>query len=1309
MGNSAKPTLNGQFVLTEFTIGYRIPARTEYKVDYNFAISMQRSNSSVAQGCTIELFMLGQTDAQDCGTLSGTTLWFTSLTQSPYVVASATKTGSEVASDTFSTSVTYSNRTDDEQTITTSLVLKAGNTASPGTTSYWKYAKLTAQPNVTQINDLWVEAPSDVSVDYSGTEYTDSTLDSISSISNASWYDPSKMTLSLQNGTAQNAGNYDIDVSLINANPTDDPWKLSNGTFTRDTQTVKLTINKITPIVSFGYAETTDQYTAKGTQDEFPTPTVTYNGSTVAGTISWGSQFPEGSSSGTRKDYEYTFTPEDITNYNTVTSSISLKYKTANIQSITATIKDTELAVYASTDKTILVDAFFTVTVKYTGIAEEEEVKSYEIIGWKAGENVPVQIMIGTIISNTVTVPSIGIDKIENLTVIFNQGSNVITPLTTGDELKTMFTNVIAKWNYSNETKSLAANEYEVEFTPVIGTDTSTVTVKYTNSDTTVVSATPIGTITVVKATYNVADITLSGDKNPVYNGQAHALNTSGTLPAGVTAVITYKKEGEAASTTAPTDAGTYTVTLTFTQTDTTNYETITKTASETLTINKATVTGISFVGDTKPEITGTTYTLEATGVPTWVTVEYFYNNQTFTGASAAGSYLITAKFTIDAEHAKNYAAIGDKTATLTISDKPSVEGADNIVVQPTISATYTGSAVDYTAKNVPSGVTVSYEIAKTGDASFSGTEIINAGEYTVTVKFVTAADKAPIADKICVITISKANYNSVEFKNSQVVYDGEEHTLTVTGTLSDGVIPTYSVKGQEGTGFTEIGEYEFTVTFSNPDPENYNDMEPMTATLKIVAASATGITASVASGTHIDVLNTLEDLKPHITVTINLTGNNSETTDDFELECATLRDGVHFEVGPQKVTVKYGEFSTEITITVNKAKAARPVFSGKISYTGNEIKPKAADFEGFDGTVMSFVENKLQGGVNVGSYKAVFALTDTERYEWAATLSGYSKKLLVRAITFEGEAAEPQLAANEIAVEWNVAKAVVTATKASSGLPVFKSESYKGAWANAVTLKYFTDETCTTEVVASELETGTQYFAKVELVDAANFALDESLSGFLDPFPYTPAAPAISSGDKALEFFKDNWLWLVLAVAVLILLIVIIVLAVRLAKKKRYNEEERLMRFVPSQDMSQFMAMMQAASTGNSSVSPELYAILSGMNAKIDMLQQSTAKLSQLPAPPQTTDSSEPLSEEISVIVEAAVKKALAENAAKSAGGRPAPKDLASKPLVDAEAIKRAQEPIDDDRIVDWGGFYNLADEKEIADVVNSNGKKNK
>ncbi|MDE7076791.1 MAG: hypothetical protein K2O62_05670, partial [Clostridia bacterium] len=250
--------------------------------------------------------------------------------------------------------------------------------------------------------------------------------------------------------------------------------------------------------------------------------------------------------------------------------------------------------------------------------------------------------------------------------------------------------------------------------------------------------------ITINKGTFDVSGITFTGD-TLTYDESAHSIAYAGTLPDGVNAEYEYSGTKQAT----PfefTNAGTYNIILSFTHSNA-NYNVITKTLPATLKIDKATVTGITFASEVQPEITDVTYTLEATGYPLWVTVTYSVTDEegnplTGTSFSAAGTYKFTATFT----HTDgNYEQIGPKTATLTISDKPPVAGADDIVVPPTITATYNGSSVDYKAQNVPDGVDVTYTIVKKDDAAFSGTDIINVGEYTVTVSFDTGAAYAPL------------------------------------------------------------------------------------------------------------------------------------------------------------------------------------------------------------------------------------------------------------------------------------------------------------------------------------------------------------------------------------------------------------------------------------------------------------------------------------------------------------------------------------------------------------------------------------
>ncbi|MDE7076555.1 MAG: MBG domain-containing protein, partial [Clostridia bacterium] len=680
-----------------------------------------------------------------------------------------------------------------------------------------------------------------------------------------------------------------------------------------------------------------------------------------------------------------------------------------------------------------------------------------------------------------------------------------------------------------------------------------TVTVSFTTAADKADIAPKTCVVTISKGTYNMNGVALSGDLNPVYNGQAHTLTLTGTLPAGVDYSISYTQNGEEVE---PVNAGDYDVTVTFTG-DYDNYIKIGD-ITATLTVGKATVTGIVFAGDVKPEITGETYTLEATGVPEWVTVTYSVTDEDENALEGklfgdAGKYIFTATFTHSND---NYEQIGPKTATLVISDKPPVEGADDIVVEAEINVDYNGSPVDYSAKNVPDGVGVSYEILKDGEP-FDGEEIVEVGVYTITVIFETAPDKAPIASKPCVVTISKGTYNmdGVELTGSRtVVFDGEAHGLTLAGTLPDGVEYTvkYYLNGEETTPIA-VGTYDVVVTFTNPDTVNYNDIGNIEATLTISDAVITSISAAVDEGAAFTTVNTLDELKAKLTVTAVYDNGSTEAVEEFTISAA-IRDGGLLEVGTQTVTVTYDDFTTTVQIEVARAKVALPVYKNTLSYSGGEIKPTAADFEGFDGALMAFVADKTDAGLNAGTYKAVFALTDTERYEWA-TATTFKKALFAVALYDE-----TALDDNEAAVEWSLARAKISATRANGSLPVFASESFGGSLADIVGLKYYSDETCTEEISADELAYSTKYYVKAELLDGANFELDESAMAFsATAFEYTTPEKELTLWEKVVKFVFANWLWIAIGAAVLLVLIIIIACAARSAKKKREREERRI------------------------------------------------------------------------------------------------------------------------------------------------------
>lgn len=154
-------------------------------------------------------------------------------------------------------------------------------------------------------------------------------------------------------------------------------------------------------------------------------------------------------------------------------------------------------------------------------------------------------------------------------------------------------------------------------------------------------------TFVIAKANYNMSGITMS-DKTVTYNGEAHSIAIEGTLPDGVS--VSYENNNQ-------TNVGEYTITANFVGSS--NYNDIAP-MSATLTIEKATydMSGVVF-SDKAVVYTGNAFSIEATNLPTGVSVEYQNN-----GKTEIGEYTITAKFTGDAD---NYELIDDMTATLTI------------------------------------------------------------------------------------------------------------------------------------------------------------------------------------------------------------------------------------------------------------------------------------------------------------------------------------------------------------------------------------------------------------------------------------------------------------------------------------------------------------------------------------------------------------------------------------------------------------------------------------------------------------------
>ncbi len=138
---------------------------------------------------------------------------------------------------------------------------------------------------------------------------------------------------------------------------------------------------------------------------------------------------------------------------------------------------------------------------------------------------------------------------------------------------------------------------------------------------------------------------------------------------------------------------------------------------------------------------------------------------------------------------------------------------------------TYDGNAHGLDLSNeVPSGTKVLYDI---------GNAFTDVGEYKITATLVN--DSYQTYQSTATLTIEKASYDlsGILFENTETTYDGNYKSLEITGKLPTGVSVIYSIDGYTSGRVVNAGEYTVHATFTNKNT-NYNDIEPMTATLKI-------------------------------------------------------------------------------------------------------------------------------------------------------------------------------------------------------------------------------------------------------------------------------------------------------------------------------------------------------------------------------------------------------------------------------------------------------------------------------------------
>ncbi len=420
-------------------------------------------------------------------------------------------------------------------------------------------------------------------------------------------------------------------------------------------------------------------------------------------------------------------------------------------------------------------------------------------------------------------------------------------------------------------------------------------------------------------------------DDTVTYDGTAHTLEAT-NLPDGTTTEYTYKKDG--ATVGEAKGAGVYTVTVKLTN------DGNEKILSKTLTILRATLSGITLVGKTVT-YDGTAKTIAVGDLPNGATVTYTYKK----GGSQVSSCILDGEYDVTA--VVSLANYEDLTLTATLTINP-LEFTGITFVDAEFD--YDGTKKTITATGIEAGANVSYTYELN---SVVVTDTGKVGTYYVTLTVTKAGYKT--FTKVAQMKVNALSLPDLTFESLTAVYDGNAKKIFVSD-LPEGATVTYTYKknGSTVSEAREVGEYTVTATVSK---EGYTS-RTFTATITITAPFDYTWFGSKLS---------LIDVKK-----LTKSGNTFVIGDDKEFEfdnannyadtCLTARAGDYI-----KLSLTNGEsallniYPNHIKSYYNELKGSGYVLSFYV-YVSSETKVNFVGYYNY-GTELNVGEKTLAGG----------------------------------------------------------------------------------------------------------------------------------------------------------------------------------------------------------------------------------------------------------------------------------------------------------------------------------------------------------
>lgn len=330
------------------------------------------------------------------------------------------------------------------------------------------------------------------------------------------------------------------------------------------------------------------------------------------------------------------------------------------------------------------------------------------------------------------------------------------------------------------------------------------------------------------------------------------------------------------------------------------------------------------------------------------------------------------------------FAACGEEGGSDDLKTITGITFADKTV-------TYDGTEHEITVSGtLPEGVTVAY----TGN---KGTDV---GTYAA--KATLSGEGYKTLELTATLTVEGRTITGITFTDKTVEYNGEEHEITITGTLPDGVSVEYSCA--EDSGITnktkEAGVYNITATLSGT---GYKTLT-LTATLTINGTDITGVTFT-------DKAVDYNGTEHTITVTGTLPGGVSvvySCAEDAAVTNSATNAGI-YNITAKLTGEGYNPLTLKAKLEIRKIDFPTITFNGKTeTYNGNPYSVAIDESNLPANTTVTYScaedSSLTHTATNAGTYTITLTVTNPNYNTFTKTVELKIEKADFPTITFRNK-----------------------------------------------------------------------------------------------------------------------------------------------------------------------------------------------------------------------------------------------------------------------------------------------------------------